>query len=95
MERLSSLTGMTAAMSHGNASSGTVMWMPLAGRMEWGSWPSSNARTWSDQTPAALITTEARMSKGAAPSGATVAPHTRPTSVTRPVTRVWLAAVAP
>ena len=30
---------MTAAMSQGKAASGTVMWMPLAGRIEWGSLP--------------------------------------------------------
>ena len=30
---------MTAAMSQGKAASGTVMWMPLAGRIEWGSRP--------------------------------------------------------
>ncbi len=63
---MSSRTGMTAAMSQGNASSGTVMWMPLAGRIERGSCRSSNVRISSDQTPAAFTTTDARTSKGLA-----------------------------
>ncbi len=58
---------MTAAMSQGRAASGTVMWMPLAGRIECGLRSSSRARTSSAQTPPALTTTEARMSKGVDP----------------------------
>src|ERR1044072_5217196 len=42
---------------------GTVMWMPLAGRIESGCVPSSSARTSSDHTPAALRTDRARRSK--------------------------------
>ncbi len=96
MDRLSSRTGITAAMSQGKAASGTVTWMPLAGRIEGGSRGSSNPRTSSDQTPAAFTTTDARTSNGSPSTGATVAPRTRPAaSVTRPVTGAWLRAVAP
>ncbi len=56
-------------MSQGKADSGTVTCTPLAGRIEWGSAPSSRARTSSAQTPAALTTTDARTSKGVAAVG--------------------------
>ncbi len=83
-------------MSHGKAASGTVMWMPLAGRMECGFCPSSRARTSSAHTPAALTTTEARMSNDSPSSEVTVAPSTRPSGpVVRAVARTWLAATAP
>ena len=78
MDRWSFRTGITAAMSQGNASHGTVTWIPLAGRMEWGSEPSSRERTWSAQTPAALTTTEARTVRGSAPTGSIRAPDTLP-----------------
>ena len=39
---------------------GTVMWMPLAGRIDAGCAPSSSARTSSAHTPAAFTTTRAR-----------------------------------
>ena len=87
---------MTAAMSHGKAARGTVMWIPLAGRIECGFRFSSRARTSSAQTPAALTTTVARMTKGSPPSGLTIAPSTRPSDpVVREVTVAWLAATAP
>ena len=56
---------------------GTVMWMPLAGRIEFGWLPSSSARTSSDHTPDALTTTRARTSISS-PSACTRAPHTFP-----------------
>ena len=46
-------------MSLRTLSHGTVMWMPLAGRMESGWVPSSRARTSSAHTPAAFTTTSA------------------------------------
>ena len=47
---------MTAAIWFRTLCQGTVMWMPLAGRIESGSMPSSSVRTSSDHTPAALTT---------------------------------------
>ena len=49
-----------AAMSLRTFDHGTVMWMPLAGRIDAGCVPSSSARTSSAHTPAAFTTTRAR-----------------------------------
>ena len=83
MERLSLGTGMTAAMSQGSRSAGTVTCTPLAGRMACGSVPSSSARTSSAHTPVALTTTLARMATSAdssPSSGRTMAPLTAPSA---------------
>ena len=74
---------MTAAMSQGSRSAGTVTWTPLAGRMAWGSVPSSRARTASAQTPEALTTMRARMGNSDASSsgtGRTTAPLAVPSA---------------
>ena len=71
MERLSWGTGMTAAMSQGNRLAGTVMWMPLAGRIACGSRPSSRALTSSAQTPDAFTTIRARTGNSDVASSAT------------------------
>ena len=71
MERLSLGTGMTAAMSQGRRLAGTVMWMPLAGRIACGSRPSSRARTSSAQTPEAFTTIRARTGNSDVASSAT------------------------
>ncbi len=65
-ERRSLGTGTTAAMSLRTLCHGTVMWMPLAGRMVSGWVPSSRARTSSAHTPVALTTTRADTSTCAA-----------------------------
>ena len=83
MERLSWGTGITAAMSQGRRSAGTVTCTPLAGRMALGWVPSSMARTPSAQTPVALTTTLARTvnSEAGSPStGRTTAPFAWPSA---------------
>ena len=74
-----SAPGTTTAMSLRTLSHGTVMWMPLAGRMLSGSLPSSRARTSSLHTPVALTTARARTSMRR-PSASTTAPG-RPVAV--------------
>ena len=95
IERLSFGTGTIAAMSLRTFSHGTVMWIPLAGRIECGCVPSSSARTSSENTPAAFTTVFARtvMSR---PSACTTAPVTRPlASFVNAVTPQWLASTPP
>ena len=72
-------TGKTQAMSLRTFSHGTVMWIPLAGRIESGCVPSSSARTSSLHTPAALTTVVARTST-VVPSISTRAPRALPSS---------------
>ena len=74
---------------------GTVMWMPLAGRMERGLLPSSWARTSSDQTPPALTIALQRTvisSSSARTRAPTMAP--RP-SLSIPISDAPLAIAAP
>ena len=86
---------MTTAMSLRTFSHGTVMWMPLAGRIESASWPSSSVRSSSAHTPAAFTTTLAATSMRR-PSASTVAPVTSPlASLTKATTRQRLASTAP
>jgi hypothetical protein len=95
IDRRSSRTGTTAAMSLRTLCHGTVMWMPLAGRMLPGWLPSSSARTSSAQTPVALTTARARTSTSplapaaSVPSPPVPAPPVpaAPVETTAPVTR--------
>ena len=81
-------------MSLRTFSHGTVMWMPLAGRMLPACAPSSRARTSSAHTPVAFTTTRARTSTSPDPVS-TTAPATRSPARTRRTTAAWLTTVAP
>ena len=88
-------TGRTAAMSLRTNDHGTVMWMPLAGRIEPGLVPSSSARTSSLHTPVALTMAVARTSMRR-PSASTVTPQALPAaSLLMAMTRTPLATAAP
>ena len=82
-------------MSLRTFSHGTVMWMPLAGRIDCGCVPSSSARTSSEKTPAAFTTERAR-TVNVRPSASTVAPSILPAaSLWNAVTPAWFASTAP
>ena len=74
---------------------GTVMWTPLAGRIELGCTPSSSARTSSAHTPAAF-TTHPACTSISVPSATTARRATWPApSLRSSATLAWFTTVAP
>src|SRR3546814_16977606 len=89
--RLSFGTGTTTAMSLRTFTHGTVMWMPLAGRIEYEWVPSSRARTSSAHTPVPFTTARA-LTVSDWPSATITAPVTWTwAAVTISLSRAWLA----
>ena len=82
-ERRSFGTGITTAISLRTNDHGTVMWMPLAGRIVVVCVASSSVRMSSDHTPVALTIVRARISISFAVDRATRAPLTLPAGVLR------------
>ncbi len=75
---------------------GTTMWMPLLASTSSWAWPPMRSCTSSVQTPAALMTTFARISRSRWPSRSrALTPTTRSPSRRKPVTLVRVATCAP